>query len=67
MALFSLRCKNFGTQPFPIIADTQPELLSVIADLDLDLFGLGVQKSIAEGLKGNFVDVVTNNRVQVSR
>ena len=67
MALFGGAQQKFGTHSFTIVTHTQSELLIVITDLDLDLLSLCVQKSIAQGLGSDFVDFITNDRVQVSR
>ena len=51
----------------PIIADTQPELLALISNMDFDLPGMGMSKGIAQTFDRNFVNLIADDGMQVAR
>ena len=67
MSLTALVRENRRIDAFSVIPHTQSELLIVVADFNLDLLGLGVPEGIAQRLGGNFVDLVTEDGMQISR
>ena len=50
-----------------IVTHAQSELLVVVADLDLDPPGLRMPEGVPKCFRSNLVDLVTNDRVQISR
>ena len=67
MALQTLVCKHLRIDALAIVAHAQSELLVVVTNLDLDLPGLRMPEGIAKGLRRNLVDLVTKNRMELSR
>ena len=67
MSLETLVCEHRRIDPLAIVAHAQSELLVVVADLDLDPPGMRVPEGIPKGFRRNLVDLVTNDRVQISR
>ena len=67
MSLDTLGRENRLIDAFAVVPHPQSELIAVVMDLDLDLPGLRVRKGVSQGFRRNFVDLVTNNRVQMSR
>ena len=53
--------------PLPIVTYTHAELLVVVADLDLDPSGMRVPEGIPKCFGSNLEDLVTDDRVQISR
>ena len=67
MSLETLVGEHRRIDPLAIVAHAQSELLVVVADLDLDPPGMRVPEGIPKGFRRNLVDLVTNDRVQISR
>src|SRR6476620_11921397 len=67
MALGFVACEHRRVDPPAIVAHPQLELLFVVANLDLDSTGMCVPVRIPEGLRRNLIDLVTCDRVQISR
>ena len=67
MSLEALVGEHLRIDPLTIITHAQAELLGVVADLDLDPAGMRVPEGISKGFRSNLVDLVTKNRVELSR
>ena len=67
VSLDSLRREHLLIDALAIVTDPQAELLVVVADLSLDLPGVGVPERVAQGFRRDLVDLVTNDRAQISR
>ena len=67
MSLESLVGEHRRIDPLAIVAHAQSELLVVVANLDLDLPGMSMPEGIAKGFRRNLADLVTNDRVELSR
>jgi hypothetical protein len=67
VSLTALPSENGCINPFSVVPQTQPELLVVIADFDLDTLCLGVPKGVPQRLGCKLVNFVTHDRVQISR
>ena len=50
-----------------VVPHPQSEFIAVVTDLDLDPSGLRVPKGIPQRFRRNLVDLVTKDRVQISR
>jgi hypothetical protein len=62
-----LTAKNGRIDTFSIVPHAQSKLLIVIADFNLNLPGLGVLKRVPQRFGSDPVDLVTKNRMQISR
>ena len=67
VSLDSLGANHRSIDTFAVVPHPQPEFIAVVTDLDLDAPGLRVPEGIPQGFSGNFVDLVTKDRVQISR
>ena len=67
MSLTSLGCEHLRIDPLTIVTHAQAELLGVVADLDLDPSGMRVPEGIPKCFRSNLVDLVTKNRMELSR
>ena len=67
MSLTPLVCEHLRIDPLTIVTHAQAELLGVVADLDLDPSGMRVPEGIAKRFRSNLVDLVTKNRMELSR
>ena len=67
VSLQTLVCEHRRIDPLAIVTYAQPELIVVVADIDLDAPGMRVPEGIPKSFRGNLVDLVTNDRVQISR
>ena len=67
MSLTALAGENRWINAFSIVPHPQSELLIVIADFNLDLPCLGVAKGIPQRFGSNFVDLVSEDGMQISR
>ena len=67
VSLTALPSENGCIKPFSVVPHTQPELLIVIADFDLDTLCLGVPKGVPQRLGCKLVNFVTHDRAQISR
>jgi hypothetical protein len=59
--------ENSGINAFSIVPHAQSKLLIVIADFDLNLPCPGVLKRVPQGFASDPVNLVTENRMQISR
>ena len=59
MSFRSLTRQNRWIDAFSIIPDTQPKLLMVITNVNLDLSCAGVPKGVPKRLARNLVDLIT--------
>jgi hypothetical protein len=59
--------KNGRIDTFSIVPHAQSKLLTAIADFNLNLLCLGVLKSVPQRFGSDPVDLVTKNRMQISR
>src|SRR4030095_10041633 len=53
--------------PLTVVADEQAQLAGVIFDVRIEVAPLRVPEAIANRLAGNPVDVVSNDRMEISR
>ena len=67
VSLETLAREHRRIDPLAIVTHAQAELLVVVADLDLDPPGMRVPEGIPKGFRRNLVDLVTDDRVQISR
>ena len=67
VSLAALAGENRWINAFSIVPHTQPELLMVIADFNLDLLCLRVPKGIPECFGSNLINLVTKDRMKISR
>ena len=67
VSLTALAGENCWINAFSIVPHPQSELLIVIADFDFDLLCLGVAKRVPQRFGGNLVDLVSKDRMQISR
>ena len=67
MSLKTLAGEYRRIDPLAIVAHAQSELLVVVANLHLYTPGMRVPEGIPKGFRGNLVDLVTDDRVQISR
>jgi hypothetical protein len=63
----TLPCEHLRTYSLPIVTHAESELLVVVADVDLDPPGMRVAEGIPKCFRSNLVDIVTKDRVQISR
>ena len=59
--------QNRWINAFAIVPHTQPELLIVISNFNLDLPSLGMVKRVPQRLSGDPVDFVAQDRMQIAR
>jgi hypothetical protein len=67
VALDFLACEHRRVDSPAIVSHPQSEFLSVVADLNLDSTGMCVPVRITERLGRDLIDLVTCDRVQISR
>ena len=67
VSLAALAREDRRIDALAIVPDPQAEFLVVVADLHLDLPGLGMPIRVAERLGGDLVDLIPQDRVQLSR
>ena len=67
MSLFALVRENRRINTFSVIPHPQAELLIVIAEFDLDLVCVCVQKGVSERFGSNLVHFVAEDGMQISR
>ena len=67
VSLDSLGGEHRLIDAFAVVPHPQSEFIAVVTDLDLDPPGLRVPEGIPQGFRRNLVDLVTKDRVQISR
>ena len=67
MSLKPLVGEHLRIDPLAIVTHAQTELLGVVTNLDLDPSRMRVPEGIPKGFRSNLVDLVTKNRMELSR
>ena len=67
MSLNTLAGENRRINALPVVPYAQTELLIVIAEFNFYLLCLGVMKGVGESFGSDFVDLVTQDGMEVSR
>src|SRR6185295_20133555 len=67
MPFDTLRGEHHGIDAAAVVSHAQPKLLVIVSELDLDMPGMRVAEGIPERFRGDLVDLVTHDRVQIAR
>jgi hypothetical protein len=57
---------NLRFDAFAVIPNSQPQLMSVVVEFDLDAARLSVAKRVAKGLTSNAVELISNKREELA-
>src|SRR5208337_3624396 len=63
----AISVEHVGGNPFPVVANAQPEILFVVADFNFHVSRRCVPEGIAQRLRHKPVDFVPQDRMQISR
>jgi hypothetical protein len=67
MTLAAVSTQHVGRNPFPIIANPQPEILFVVTDFHFDVLRRRMQVGIAQRLGRKPVNFISKDRMQIAR
>ena len=67
MPLTSFSAKNLVADPFSIVSNAKPEMLFVVADLNFYAVCCRMPEGIAQRLRREPVNFVSQNRMQIPR